>query len=195
MSAVVDDDAGIRWIRPLLSVSRARARALADLLESNFVDDPTNEDRQHLRVRVREEVLPVLRDHNPQLEQAMLSAAEQAGDAVHALDAWTAKECEGRRRGPNDWSLQGFHELPRAIRTRLLRQVCVLGGADPSELRFGVVFEIDAAATAIARTLAGLEGRPGGERPRRWDLRPRCTVRVSKRGIEVTGNLDTTASE
>ena len=58
------------WLRPLLGLTRAETRALCGRLAVGFVDDPSNRDRRHPRVRVREELLPVLREQNPRAEAA-----------------------------------------------------------------------------------------------------------------------------
>lgn len=48
------------WLRPLLDLPRSETRALCGRLGLGFVDDPTNLDPQHPRVRMREQILPAL---------------------------------------------------------------------------------------------------------------------------------------
>lgn len=122
LSAMADHD---RWsdgepggvLRPLLDLSRAEARALAQRLSLPFVDDPTNEDRRHPRVRVRHEVLPVLRQHNPQVEAALCRVAAHARDAEAALGVWVERQWRSRRR-PSAGAAPGGDGLARGASAR-----------------------------------------------------------------------------
>lgn len=171
------------WLRPMLELTRAQTRELACALELPFVDDPTNQDLGALRIRLREIVLPILRAHNPRLEQAMLGHARQSADADRACEQWAAREVELRRR-PADlaWDLTGFDQLPRAVRMRALRRMCELAGVDISQLRARVVEAMDAAALEVA--VARGPGTPSPA-PRRFDLRPRRRITIDKNGVHA----------
>ncbi|MEE9381836.1 MAG: tRNA lysidine(34) synthetase TilS [Nannocystaceae bacterium] len=170
------------WVRPMMALSRVEARALAAGFDRPFVDDPTNRDRAHFRVRVREQVLPLLRSENPRLERALCSAASQARDAEDALQGWAARELEVRRGAGGVWQLTGLNDLPRAVRVRIIRRICRMGGADLQQLGSRVVEAVDAAVLAQLR--ARRESGPG-IRPKSWDLHPEVRVRVDKSGIVV----------
>jgi tRNA(Ile)-lysidine synthase len=175
------------WLRPLLDLTREQTRALAVALDLPFVDDPTNEDMGALRVRLRKVVLPVLRDHNPRVEQAMLSLARQAADADRACETWAGEEVETRRRASANevaWDLQGFDRLPRAVRMRALRRMCELAFVDLSQLRARVVEAMDAAALEVAQAHAGGLGTPSPA-PRSWDLRPSRRITIDKNGVRA----------
>ncbi len=177
------------WLRPLLELTRAQTRALALELDLPFFDDPTNEDLASLRVRLRKLVLPLLRDHNPRVERAMVSLARQAGDAEQACEQWARREVDARRRsipGEDDfrWDLTGFHQVPRAVRMRVLRMICEFAAVDLSHLRARTVEAMDAAAVAVASARAGGPGTPSPA-PRRWDLRPRRRISIDKNGVRA----------
>lgn len=179
------------WLRPLLELTRAETGALVASLELPHVDDPTNDDRSVLRIWLRQEVLPRLRQSNPRLELAMVGLARQAGEAQAALDHWAASVVHERAQpatahgpGVRFWSLAGFHELPRALRTQALRRMCEQSGVDLVELRRRVIDDMDAAAIAVARSLAGGPGTPRPA-PRSWDLHPRRRARIDKNGVLV----------
>lgn len=179
------------WLRPLLELTREQTRALALALELPFFDDPTNDDEAALRVRMRKTVLPVLRAHNPRVEQAMVGLARQAADAEQAIDAWARDEVETRQRGRANgetddlaWDLQGFDRIPRAVRMRALRRMCELAFVDVSELRARVVEAMDAAALEVAVAQAGGRGTPNPA-PRSWDLRPRRRITIDKKGVRA----------
>lgn len=177
------------WLRPLLDLTRAQTRMLALALDLPFVDDPTNEDLSSLRVRMRKVVLPVLRDHNPKVEQAMLSLARQAADADQACERWARHELDRRAalaQRPLDlaWDLAGFHELPRAVRMRALRRMCEFAAVDLSQLRARIVEAMDAAAVAVSVARAQGPGTPNPA-PRSWDLRPQRRVTIDKCGVRA----------
>lgn len=164
------------WLRPLLELPRSETRALCGRLGLAFVDDPTNVDPQHPRVRMREQILPALGRENPQVEAALAQLATHAADAEAALDGWAEREATARRTGPASWSTAGLAGLPRAVRTRLLRRICGEGGASLSELGHSQIAAID-------RALA--ETAPGSAGPRAWDLRPGRRLRLDGRGLHV----------
>ncbi len=156
------------WLRPLLTLDRAETRALAERLELPFVDDPTNDDPRHPRVRMRHEVLPVLRALNPQAEAALARTAELARQAEEALQAWVDRELRGRRSVTSSarWSTEGMQQLPTAVRTRIVRRVCHAAGAPDDAL--------------AARTLASIDdalAHPGPSRA--WDLQPCLRLHVA----------------
>jgi tRNA(Ile)-lysidine synthase len=164
------------WLRPLLDLTRAQTRGLCGALALPFVDDPTNADTDALRIWLRERVLPRLREDNPRLEQALVGLARQAGDAEEALQDWARSEVE-RRTTADGWSLVGFDRLPRAVRSRMLRRMCELAGADLGQLRRRVVEAMDVAAV----TVAGSPHIP----PCRFDLHPSRRVEIGKFGFRA----------
>src|SRR5690606_28455248 len=173
------------WLRPVLDLTRAQTRALARQLELPIVDDPTNEDMSALRVRLRKAVLPILRDHNPRIEQAMVGLARQAADANLACDRWAEREVQGREASAAlAWDLAGFDQLPRAVRMRALRRMCELASVDLSQLRARVVEAMDAAAVEVARARARGPGTPSPP-PRHFDLRPRRRITIDKKGVRA----------
>lgn len=179
------------WLRPLLSLSREHTRALATRMELPFVDDPTNEQREHPRVRIRHELLPVLRELNPRVELALARTASHARAAEDALQAWAEHELRLRRRGPEaappteDGRSPGAS--PHTPTTDVRSTTGVTSGprwstegmeALPSAVRTRLVRRVCRAAGApedalSASTLASIDdalARPG---PRRtWDLHP-----------------------
>ncbi len=88
------------WVRPMLDLSRARTRSLAVRLGHRFVDDPTNDEDAHPRVRVRQHVLPSLAAINPRVEEALARSAAHARQAEDALGIWVDRELRSRRRPP-----------------------------------------------------------------------------------------------
>jgi tRNA(Ile)-lysidine synthase len=112
-----------------------------------------------------------------------VSLADQAADAEDALAAWAAREESARRLGSaTRWSTADLHALPRAVRTRVVRRICALGGADLGALRATVIADIDRALMARA---AALGTSSAALRPHLWDLRPGLRVRLDRDGLAL----------
>lgn len=178
-SALVTAPTG--WLRPMLELTRTQTRALATRLELPFVDDPTNVDVSHPRVRIRCEVLPKLAMIRDGVERAIATAAEHARDAHQALQVWITAEVL-RRRGEIGWSIVGLNELPRAVRSGVLRSICAEEGVDLDALHQRTLAAIDAAVCE-------------GGRRRRWDLHPGRRLHVDAGRVRVESVAATATGE
>ncbi|MHB8301719.1 MAG: tRNA lysidine(34) synthetase TilS [Acidobacteriaceae bacterium] len=65
-------------IRPFLTVRRAEVEAYLRSLGQLWREDETNRSAVYMRNRVRHELMPVLRDYNPRIEQALAHVAANA---------------------------------------------------------------------------------------------------------------------
>jgi tRNA(Ile)-lysidine synthase len=177
---------GPLWLRPLLELSRAETREIASRMHLPFVDDPTNLDPSHPRVRLREELLPILRQHYPRVEHAFAAAARQVADARDAVASWVEREL--RQRTHDDaaaaLSTDGVCDLPRAVRTSLLRRYCIARGCDSESLRHEVIESVNAALFAPHRP----EGRS-------WDLHPGLRLYLREGALWVDGRADCVAPD
>jgi tRNA(Ile)-lysidine synthase len=189
MAAIDRADAGESaplWLRPLLELSRAETRDVATRMGLPFVDDPTNLDPSQPRVQLREELLPILRRHNPRVEHAFAAAARQAADARDAVALWVERELQRRTREQARASLStdGLCDLPRAVRTSLLRRYCVQRGCDAESLRHEVIESVDAALFAPQK--------PDG---RSWDLHPGLRLCLDGESLWVDQRADCVAED
>ena len=79
-------------LRPLLGVGRAQVAAYADEHAVEFLEDPSNRSLDHLRNRVRLELLPALVRVRPELRDELLAtgkrAAEWREEVEQAVDAF-----------------------------------------------------------------------------------------------------------
>ena len=66
--------------RPFLGVTRAELRAYADERAIEWIEDPTNRSLEHLRNRVRREILPTLLRARPSLEGELIELGERAAE-------------------------------------------------------------------------------------------------------------------
>ena len=65
-------------IRPLLDVRRKGIIAFLAKRRIPFIEDPSNANRHYTRVRIRLDLLPLLRRENPRVVDALLSLAQDA---------------------------------------------------------------------------------------------------------------------
>ncbi|MGE2720252.1 tRNA lysidine(34) synthetase TilS [Mycolicibacterium celeriflavum] len=117
------------WGRPLLGVRRAVTRAACAELGLTPWEDPHNADRRFTRVRLREEVLPLLEEV---LGGGVAEALARTAGALRAdtdtLDELADHALSGVRR---DDALDGVElaALPEALRLRVIRRWLLDGGA------------------------------------------------------------------
>lgn len=76
-----------RYVRPLLAIDRAAIDAYVAERSLPVWHDPMNADAEYLRTRVRDELLPRLREENPQLDAALVRLAASAREWIEAIDA------------------------------------------------------------------------------------------------------------
>jgi tRNA(Ile)-lysidine synthase len=73
-------------VRPFLNLSRATLAAYAKKNRVQFVNDPSNLDRRHLRNRIRLDILPSIVRQHPDFPTQLLSVARQAADWRRSVD-------------------------------------------------------------------------------------------------------------
>jgi tRNA(Ile)-lysidine synthase len=127
--------------RPFLGITRQIVRdEVADL---DVFEDPHNSDLKYSRVRVRNLVLPVMETQlGPGVTQALARSADLLRDDADALDALARFEIT---RVGDDVNLLGA--LPRAIRTRVIRQLAITNGCPINDLTRDHVLAVDALLT------------------------------------------------
>ena len=81
----------VRIVRPLLMMRRAEIENYLKARGVEYRQDSSNLSPSHTRNRIRNEVLPLLRDRfNPQIEEALVRLAEQA----RSVNAYLVETCE-----------------------------------------------------------------------------------------------------
>jgi tRNA(Ile)-lysidine synthase len=87
----------VTLVRPLLDCTRAELRAYLEGHSQTWREDPMNRDSRFARNRLRETVLPLLREHfNPEADKAVARAAElvaEAQDVIDSLATTLAETC------------------------------------------------------------------------------------------------------
>jgi len=106
------------YLRPFLSITREQTVAACKELNLKPWNDPHNDDLNFLRVRARKKVLPIMEaELGPGISEALVRSANLLRDDADALDL-LAEEFWKR---DSSLEVSRLLELPKAIRTRVLR--------------------------------------------------------------------------
>ncbi|MCV7280820.1 tRNA lysidine(34) synthetase TilS [Mycolicibacterium flavescens] len=117
------------WCRPLLAVRRADTRAACAELELTPWQDPHNSDRRFTRVRLRNEVLPLLEDVlGGGVAEALARTAAALRVDTDTLDDLADRSLGALRVG-GALDADRLGELPEAVRRRVIRVWLIGGGA------------------------------------------------------------------
>lgn len=109
---------GIRYHRPLLTVSGAELRAWLLARGVAWVEDPSNANQQYTRNRIRARLLPALDAAFPQFRDTFARSAAHAAEAQRLLDEVAAEDLVRVGQPPQIALLQ---QLSRARQGNLLR--------------------------------------------------------------------------
>ena len=82
-----------RFVRPLLTVSRTEIEEYVRHLGYGWRTDSTNFDLNYLRNRVRNELVPFLREKFPGFETALISGAEKSSADDEVLSVMAEQSC------------------------------------------------------------------------------------------------------
>ncbi|MFZ5876263.1 MAG: tRNA lysidine(34) synthetase TilS [Nitrospirota bacterium] len=114
-----------RVIRPLMDVTRAEIEAYAAAHGLAPVQDPSNHDPRFLRVRVRRDLMPALREINPRAAETMARSAALLAEDATWLDgqarAALAQSTVLRGAGWVELDASRLGTLPAVIRRRTIR--------------------------------------------------------------------------
>ncbi|HYX14810.1 MAG TPA: tRNA lysidine(34) synthetase TilS [Nostoc sp.] len=78
---------GIMLVRPLLEITRSQTEQFCQEFKLPIWEDSTNQDLQYARNRIRQELIPYLRENfNPQVESALAQTAELLKAEVEYLE-------------------------------------------------------------------------------------------------------------
>jgi tRNA(Ile)-lysidine synthase len=133
--------------RPLLDVPRSTTAAACIASGLRPWHDPHNDDPAYRRVRVRQEVLPVLEEAlGPGVTEALARTAGLLRADADALDVLAADLAETAVRRAEDEVVCDIGMLevePTAIRTRALRQGALEAGCKATDLTAGHIAAVD----------------------------------------------------
>jgi tRNA(Ile)-lysidine synthase len=119
-------------VRPLLEVTRIQTEQFCQEFKLPIWEDSTNQDLQYARNRIRQELIPYLRENfNPQVESALAQTAELLQAEVEYLEK-AAQQLREKALGIGDdedsliplrLNRRVLQKAPLALQRRVMRQV------------------------------------------------------------------------
>ncbi|MBC9247981.1 tRNA lysidine(34) synthetase TilS [Paracoccus sp. 11-3] len=155
------DAFGTRWLRPMLNVQRAELRDWLRRRAIAWLDDPSNENENFDRVRIRKAIMALGLDVT-----ALARAANHIGEARDALSHYASLASKDAiiSRGRLILSRQSFSNAPQEIRRRLIVASCRwVTGADYPPRRNTILHALQAINAGNRVTLDGALIEPSAD--------------------------------
>jgi tRNA(Ile)-lysidine synthase len=134
------------YSRPFLHLTRSEIGEACKSAKLNYWDDPHNFNSEFSRVRVRREVLPLMEEKlGPGIRKALARSADLLREDADALDAMALAAINKSDLANLD--CQQLLELPRALRTRVLKSAIYAAGAPAGSITADHVAAVEALVT------------------------------------------------
>jgi len=116
------------FIRPFLNIDRSTTQAACDESGIEYWIDPHNSNTEFTRVRVRENILPLIeKEIGPGIIEALSRSAKILREDATALDEWAERVFA--EVDPAEIAISFLSDLPIAVRSRVLRLAIYAAGA------------------------------------------------------------------
>jgi tRNA(Ile)-lysidine synthase len=136
-----------KYARPFLQLTRVQTVAACAEEEITIWNDPHNANEQFSRVRVRNKVMPVMEEEiGPGIAAALARSAAILRDDADALDEMAQAVIS--RVDLSDLDCAALAELPRAIRSRVLRAAIYAAGAPSGSVSADHLSGVEAMVTS-----------------------------------------------
>ena len=146
---------GIWVIRPLLALNRQETVSCCHDYGLQPCVDSSNKDTKFLRNRIRLELIPLLRQYNPEIDNALVRLADLAGEDADFIDEQASAVCSQvttREGGMTCLDSGKVRGLPLALQRRIFR--IVLGQS------YGSLKDVEAThVDSLVRLLFGNTGK------------------------------------
>ena len=135
------------YVRPFLEISRNLIEDACNEIGLPIWNDPHNNNLEFKRVMIRKESLPRLEeDLGPGIIDALSRSARIMGEDADALDGWADEVIA--EIGVNDLDVNFLAQLPKAIRSRVLRSAIYAAGAPSGSISAEHLKPVEALITA-----------------------------------------------
>jgi tRNA(Ile)-lysidine synthase len=136
-----------KYARPFLQLTRLQTVAACEEVATTPWNDPHNANEKFSRVRVRNKVMPVMEEEiGPGIAAALARSAAILRDDADALDEMAQAVIS--RVDLSDLDCAALAELPRAIRSRILRAAIYAAGAPSGSVSADHLSAVEALITS-----------------------------------------------
>jgi tRNA(Ile)-lysidine synthase len=136
-----------KYARPFLQLTRLQTVAACDEAAITPWSDPHNANEKFSRVRVRNNVMPIMEaEIGPGIAAALARSASILRDDADALDEMAQAVIS--RVDLSDLDCAALAELPRAIRSRILRAAIYAAGAPSGSVSADHLAGVEALVTS-----------------------------------------------
>lgn len=136
-----------KYVRPFLNLTREQTVAACAEADLKPWNDPHNENEKFTRVKVRNKVLPVMESEiGPGIAAALSRSAAILRDDADALDEMA--QAVIARVDLKDLDCAALAELPKAIRSRILRAAIYAAGAPSGSVSADHLAAVEALVTS-----------------------------------------------
>ncbi|HPN72849.1 MAG TPA: tRNA lysidine(34) synthetase TilS [Candidatus Omnitrophota bacterium] len=135
----VRTEQGIRFIRPLIRISRKDIVSFVNVNGIKHVEDSSNADQKFLRNRIRMEVLPFLEKINPEVRSSLVNIADSVREDLLFAAACRKEKAEcvvpdGQPR--TGVKLREYLAQPAAVRREIFKRFFVSSGGSVKKLSY-----------------------------------------------------------
>ena len=140
-------------IRPLIRLTRQQISDYCRSAGISYVTDPSNYDRQHLRNRIRHELIPILRkEYNPAVVQSLNRLSEIVREELQWTEDLSLAQFRlavtGMKSGRLHLSLNELRHCQPALLRRIFRKAIELVKGDLRRVGFGHIDAVVQLVTA-----------------------------------------------
>lgn len=170
------DAFGMRWLRPMLGAGRTELRDWLRARGTDWIDDPSNDNEDFDRIRVRKAIASLNLDVS-----ALARAATHIGEARDALSHYAAAATSDAviARGRIILPRRAFSDTPAEIRRRIVVAACRwITGADYPPRRATLLHALQAINNGSRATLDGALIEPAGDEVR-FSREPAAALRAT----------------
>jgi tRNA(Ile)-lysidine synthase len=129
------DEAGIRFLRPLLDLTRVQTAQACRAERLDVWEDPHNDDPRFTRSRLRHRVMPVLEEElGPGVADALARTGELLQQDLAALEELSDAAFSRVRTPDGALDASALAAEPPALASRVLRATALAAGSPADEL-------------------------------------------------------------
>ena len=118
----LNDD--VQLVRPLLDVTRSETELVCRAYDWQPVDDPSNDELDHTRNRIRRSLVPLMKEINPNISERLSQLARSVSSDRELLELIGQQTLEQLRDDDGALQRRQVRLLPGPLQNRVLRALC-----------------------------------------------------------------------